>query len=277
MEKIKCTVGILTFNSESTIERCLSGLKDFSEVIISDGGSQDNTIDIAKRYNCKIIKQINYGKPIEDFSLERNNILEQSNNDWFFYLDSDELISDELVAEMKEICNSTQPTALVYRVPYQITSRDLQTKYQSFKTYYQERFFNKKTEARFVRKMHERIIYDKKQYQSVKLNGKWYVPLDVQLDFSVYRSKVKFRLKKLAEDWQPKSFTEFLYKVLWGSFKNTSKQFFKMFYLKLRYGKGKTVPLRYEFFRLYSNLLNFWYFTLRYFRFVFSKDKNRHN
>ena len=40
-EKINCSVGILTFNSEETLLKCLESVSDFSEIIICDGGNTD--------------------------------------------------------------------------------------------------------------------------------------------------------------------------------------------------------------------------------------------
>lgn len=53
---------IATYNSGRTLESCLSSIstqdypKDKIEVIVSDGGSSDNTLELAKSYKAKIIK-----------------------------------------------------------------------------------------------------------------------------------------------------------------------------------------------------------------------------
>ena len=53
---------IPTLNAQSVLETCLKSIKNQSisskeyEIIIADGGSTDNTIKIAKRYNSKIYK-----------------------------------------------------------------------------------------------------------------------------------------------------------------------------------------------------------------------------
>ena len=54
---IKASVGILTFNSSKYLNYCLNSVKDFNEILILDGGSKDETLNIAKKYNCKILKQ----------------------------------------------------------------------------------------------------------------------------------------------------------------------------------------------------------------------------
>lgn len=55
------SVVIATYNSDRTLEKCLSSLRnqDYStgsiQLIIADGGSTDNTLKIAKKFNSKII------------------------------------------------------------------------------------------------------------------------------------------------------------------------------------------------------------------------------
>ena len=58
MEKIACTVEILTWNSEKTLKACLESVKDFDDIIILDGNSTDKTLEIANNYRARIIKQV---------------------------------------------------------------------------------------------------------------------------------------------------------------------------------------------------------------------------
>ncbi|MBI5913476.1 glycosyltransferase [Candidatus Azambacteria bacterium] len=274
MEKnncIPCSVGILTYNSCKTLERCLESLRGFCEIVIADGGSIDATLDIAKKYDCTIITQSRQGHPIDDFSLERNRTLDAAAHDWFFYLDSDEMISPELKEEMRAICQAKEPAVFIYNVPYQLVSEDLRVKYWSFKTYYQPRFFNKRSGARFTRRVHEKIAFDEKKYAVGKVRGRWYVPLDVQLDFSVYREKVQHRIGIMASAWEPAGFSDFFKRALREPLKNTAKQLIRMTYLSLRYRRREIVPLRYEIFRLYSQYVAMKKFTERYVRYVRKK------
>ena len=59
---IKVSFIIPTLNASSVLENCLKSIKiqSFSsfEIIIIDGGSTDNTLNIAKKYQAKIFKNI---------------------------------------------------------------------------------------------------------------------------------------------------------------------------------------------------------------------------
>lgn len=265
-ESIKCTVGILTYNSGEFLERCLKSLEGFSEIIISDGGSTDKTLEIAQKYDCKIIKQSKQGVPINDFSLERNQILANSTNDWFFYLDSDEIISLRLKEEIREICNKEEINLYVYKVPYKIVSKDLSIIYKSFKTYYQTRFFNKKCEAKFIRKVHEKIAFDENKYKTGALKGFWYVPLDVQLDFKTYKQKVDFRIKIMAEERRPQNFFQYLKFAFLDRIRDISKNLIKLVYLRIKYKKGDLTPVKYEFYKVYSQWIFLKEFSRQYWK-----------
>jgi len=56
-KKIPASVGILTLNSGKTLRRALNSLTDFAEIIVCDGNSTDDTLEIAREYGAKIIRQ----------------------------------------------------------------------------------------------------------------------------------------------------------------------------------------------------------------------------
>ena len=92
---------ILTFNSEKTINKVIIAAKKVSKnVVILDSFSEDNTISIAKKHNCKIIK-----RKFFNYSHQRNFIIQKYNNisEWQLHLDSDEIISNKLIKNIKKI------------------------------------------------------------------------------------------------------------------------------------------------------------------------------
>lgn len=102
---IDCTIGILTFNSATTLARTLSATQDFRERIICDGGSTDGTIELARAHGCKVLMQAEQFKrsdnTLRNFAGAMRQLLTASTMPWFFKVDSDEVPSVELVNELR--------------------------------------------------------------------------------------------------------------------------------------------------------------------------------
>jgi glycosyltransferase involved in cell wall biosynthesis len=103
--KIPATLTVLTKNSGKTLEKALESAKDFDDIIVCDGGSTDNTLDIARRFGANIISQdkalLENGK-IFDYAGVRNQTFDAAKHNWIFWLDSDEFASYELVAAIQK-------------------------------------------------------------------------------------------------------------------------------------------------------------------------------
>jgi glycosyltransferase involved in cell wall biosynthesis len=87
---IPITVVVPTKNEESNLERCLDRLKNFSEVIVVDSSSTDNTPKIAKDRGATYINFKWDGK----YPKKRNWLLlnYQLANNWVLFLDADEFV-----------------------------------------------------------------------------------------------------------------------------------------------------------------------------------------
>ena len=93
----KISVTILTKNSQKYLKESLNALKPFDEVIILDNGSTDSTLEIASSFdNVKIVEHEFIG-----FGPMKNLAAEFAKNDWIFSVDSDEIVSKELIDSIK--------------------------------------------------------------------------------------------------------------------------------------------------------------------------------
>ncbi len=111
---IKCSVCILTYNSGKTLRKCLESVKDFTDIVILDGGSSDATLRIAGLFNARIYSQGNDGASgkITDFTEARRKSFNAALEDWCLWLDSDEWLSDELRERIKNIVQSGKKNIL---------------------------------------------------------------------------------------------------------------------------------------------------------------------
>ena len=95
----KISVVILTYNEELNLEYCLQNIKKLTtDIFIVDSFSNDNTLDIAKKYNCQVFqnKFVNHANQL-NWAIE--NVPFSSK--WILRVDADEFLTDLLIDEIK--------------------------------------------------------------------------------------------------------------------------------------------------------------------------------
>lgn len=93
------SVCILTKNAALTLKNTLDSVRSFSEVIVLDNGSTDDTCLLAASYpNVRVHKT-----PFIGFGPLRNQAAQLASNDWILSLDSDEVLSPALLKEISEL------------------------------------------------------------------------------------------------------------------------------------------------------------------------------
>ena len=95
---MKITAIIPTLNEEVHIEDSIKSVDFADEIIVIDSFSQDSTVEIAKKYNVKIIQRV-----FADFSSQKNFAIDLATNDWIYILDADERVTPELKKEILNI------------------------------------------------------------------------------------------------------------------------------------------------------------------------------
>lgn len=88
----KLSVTILTRNEEQNIERCLNALQGLAdEIVVVDSYSTDATLDICKRYGCRVVQREFLG-----FGAQRQYAASLTSHHFVLSLDADEVIDEEL-------------------------------------------------------------------------------------------------------------------------------------------------------------------------------------
>ena len=259
MRTISCTVGILTFNSATTLRRALVSVQDFKDIVICDGGSTDTTLDIAKEFGARIIEQHGrYKNPdntLKDYGGVRNQCLDAAEYDWFLYIDSDETISDGLREDIRTI--TTSPTgSFVYRVPIGILLNGRYLTYSSNYPGYQFRFFNRTSNARFVREVHERITFDSAKVIVRTLAHPWYVHTTPEYWDQYISETDSYRPIEVARSCaEPFTFHGYFYGTVWWHLRASAAVAFRASRNYVLHGFSEAVPVRGEWGRFLAPLL----------------------
>lgn len=100
---MKLSVVLATFNEEANIRRCLESVLDISEeIIIVDGTSTDRTVEISISLGAKVTVTEN----LANFHINKQIAIDMATKDWVLQLDADEIVSEALAREIKEILES---------------------------------------------------------------------------------------------------------------------------------------------------------------------------
>ncbi len=93
------SVTILTKNCGDTLVATLQSLETFSEVLVLDTGSVDDTLEIAGEFpNVKI-----HHAEFKGFGPLHNEATSIASHDWVLSIDSDEILTAELIQEIHEL------------------------------------------------------------------------------------------------------------------------------------------------------------------------------
>lgn len=108
------TVVILTLNEAVHIARAVDNAKRLTrEVVIVDSGSTDGTCDLAEARGAQV-----FFHAFQDYGDQRQWALTAVPyaNDWVLFLDADELLSDELIEEIRRVLPGAPPEVDGYRM-----------------------------------------------------------------------------------------------------------------------------------------------------------------
>ena len=104
---------ILSHNSQDSIGESLRSVNWCDEVLVIDDASTDNTISIAQKHNAHV-----YSHCLEDnFAAQRNYGLKQAKGEWVLFLDSDEIVTENLKNEIRHELKGCSDAVKGYYIP----------------------------------------------------------------------------------------------------------------------------------------------------------------
>ncbi len=148
------SVTIITKNEALNIERCLQSVRWADEVVVVDSGSTDETLQICRRFDCRVMETEWRG-----FGRTKQLAVGAASNEWILSVDADEVVTPQLRDRITELLQG-EPAYSVYRIRRQSHYLGKRIRNCGWDRDYPRRFFNK-TQARFNdAEVHESIQYD---------------------------------------------------------------------------------------------------------------------
>lgn len=82
---------LIVKNEEEMLARCLESVKGVDEIIVCDTGSEDMTVEVAKRFTDKVYTDFVW---CDSFEKARNHAKGKATSDWILSIDADEYLHD---------------------------------------------------------------------------------------------------------------------------------------------------------------------------------------
>jgi len=157
--KIPISGLIIAQNEEKSIEKAILNIKlNVGEIIIIDGGSTDNTVEICEKLGCKVFhREFDF-----NFSNQRNFGLSKCNEEWVLTLDADEWFSEDFFNILPALMMSDLSVVAALHI-FRISRFDGEVRGEDF----QWRLVNK-NRCTWEGKVHEGLIF-KNGYKGVKI------------------------------------------------------------------------------------------------------------
>ena len=168
---MKISYGITVHNESEELERLLGkllvGIDEQDEVVICVDGNDEKVRSVIELYSIDS-RVIHYDRKLEnDFSAQKNSVIENSSGDYIFHIDADEYPHNTLLSQLKQILEINDVDLLwIPRVNTVegFTNEDVQRwgwriSEQGWVNYpdYQARVFRNRDDIRWTRPLHEYI------------------------------------------------------------------------------------------------------------------------
>ncbi|MFT3825116.1 MAG: glycosyltransferase family 2 protein [Chitinophagaceae bacterium] len=242
---VRVSAVIITYNEEKVLRRTLSRLYWCDEIIIVDSNSTDNTVGIAREFGCKV-----FSRAFDGYGSQKKFAVAQASNDWILCVDADEVLSAELVQEIRDTLTEDTPYA-GFSMPMNMVFLNKEFVYGKESGRYFLRLFNKRKGSFNDAKVHEGLHLEgptKKLQHYIKHYS--YTSLHQYLEkcnrYSSYSADMAFskgKNKSLFLILMALPFNFFKYYMLERNFMNGTKGFYwsvlSAYYHFLKYLKVK--------------------------------------
>ncbi|MDR3411829.1 MAG: glycosyltransferase family 2 protein [Formivibrio sp.] len=146
-------VAIITKNAATHLPSCLSAVRWADKIVILDSGSTDNTLEIARKHGAETHQTSDW----PGFGTQKNRCISLLETDWILSLDADEVLTQELVDEIRSVISA--PQSNVYALPRLSNYCGRWIRYSGWYPDYVPRLFQRGTAYYSEDLVHERLIF----------------------------------------------------------------------------------------------------------------------
>lgn len=196
---MKLSIAMMVKNEEKYLEDCLKSLIPIlesikSELIIVDTGSEDKTVEIAKRYTDKLF----FHEWQNDFSKMRNITIEYCTGEWIFIVDGDEVLEHPNLITQFLLSKESRTYNTGFITVKNITSEFDETSYTKLLS---PRLFKNDGKFHYEGSVHNQPIY-KKPFIEIKssLMHYGYISTDKELMEKKFLRTSKLLISELEKD-----------------------------------------------------------------------------
>lgn len=142
--KLPLSVYYITLNEEQRLPESLNKVKEWAdEIIVVDSGSNDRTCEIAKAAGARV-----FYRDWDGFASQKAYAASLCTNDWVLDLDADEVLSDKLVNNIKNLFSKpVSPDIAGYRMRWVLSPPTPKHPFQHDKPKKILRLYNRKCAA----------------------------------------------------------------------------------------------------------------------------------
>ena len=159
------SVALIVKNEEHNLAACLDTVSWADEIVILDAGSEDKTIEVAKKYTDKIFINEDW----HGYGIQRQRLQEFTTCDWVLMLDADERFTSELTSEVKNAIKENDINN-VYALPRLSWCFGSYIKHSGWYPDYVTRLYPKNKARYNDQLVHEKLEYDS-SLKKIKLKG----------------------------------------------------------------------------------------------------------
>ncbi|MCB1175169.1 MAG: glycosyltransferase family 2 protein [Leptospiraceae bacterium] len=103
---------VITLNEAERIGRCLQSLSFADEIIVTDSGSRDETVSLARAFGARV-----WVRNFDGYVNQKNFCISKARFQWIIVVDADEIVPPELAREIQESVAEGETRYHAFRLP----------------------------------------------------------------------------------------------------------------------------------------------------------------